>query len=96
MLVFNDKVKESIDVNDYLLSSIRCILGRSTIRIRRRVHCLAFCLRFARGLELSPKSLVMTLAPAVTLAQNHEHTLIILSKIFLAGLHDLLISATSS
>ena len=32
----------------------------------------------------------MTLAQAVTLAQNHEHTLIILPKIVLAGPHVLL------
>ena len=61
-----------------------------------RVHCLALCLCFAHGLELSPQSLVITLTQAVKLAQNCEHTLIILSKIFLAGLHDLLSSAKRS
>ena len=49
-------------------------------------HCLALAYAFAHSLELSPWSLFMTLSQAFTLAQNHEHTHIILLKIILAEL----------
>ena len=48
------------------------------------------------GPELSPQSLFMTHKQAVTLAQSHEHTIIILSKIVSVSLHDLLSSAKLS
>ena len=48
-----------------------------------RVHCLVPAYAFAHSLEFSPLSLFMTLAQAVKLAQNHEHTY--LSNIVLAG-----------
>ena len=44
-----------------------------------------FGLILVHSLELSPWSLFMTLAHTVMLAQNHEHTQIILPKILLAG-----------
>ena len=50
-----------------------------------RVHCFAPAYAFAQSLELSPWSKFMTLAQAVTLAKNHEHTHIVLANIILAG-----------
>ena len=56
--------------------------------MRRKVQCLALCLRLAHSLELSSESLDKfrhDLTQAVMLAQIHLCTLNILAKILLAG-----------
>ena len=50
----------------------------------------------AHGLELTPLSLFIFIAQAFTLAQIQEHTHYILSKIVLAGTHDLLTLASGA
>ena len=47
------------------------------LKIKGKGQCLAPAYAFVYGFELSPKGLLMIQAQAITLAQNHEHPLVI-------------------